>query len=124
MHDTSAAGHTLSYGKFTPAALRALSQVARDADRDLHAVTAPTLVVQSRQDNRISGAAAERAFAKLGAAEKQLVWTDGAGHVITVDFGHERVFELTADWLERHLNVQPTPSAPSERDREGSRPRP
>jgi carboxylesterase len=93
---------SLAYGVFTAGALRALYEVVRGAQRALPAVKAPTLVVQSREDNRISVASAERAFAKLGAKEKRLECISGAAHVITVDFGRERVFELLASWLEQH----------------------
>jgi esterase/lipase len=59
-------------------------------------------MIQSREDNRIAPADAQRAFDRLGAREKKLIWTTGAGHVITVDYGKERVFELLADWLDQH----------------------
>jgi carboxylesterase len=103
VHDPEAAARGLGYGVFTPAALRALHEVVADAERALHAVVTPTLVIQSREDNRIPAEDAERAFRTLGAREKQFVWVQGAAHVITVDFGRERVFELTASWLDRRL---------------------
>ena len=68
----------------------------------LPAVTVPTLMIQSRDDNRISVADAERTFASLGSREKRLEWIAGAGHVISVDYGHERVFDLTSEWLGAH----------------------
>ncbi|MGH7948856.1 MAG: alpha/beta hydrolase [Candidatus Binataceae bacterium] len=102
IHDHAAAARTLGRGLTTPAALRAFARVADRADAALQRVTAPTLVIQSREDNRISQSAAERAFAKLGAREKSFVWTEGAGHVITVDFGKDRVFALATEWLKRH----------------------
>jgi len=92
----------LAYGVFTAGALRALYETLRRASSASPRVAAPTLVVQSREDNRISVAAAERAFAKIGATEKRLEWISGASHVITVDFGREHVFELLAGWLEQH----------------------
>jgi carboxylesterase len=92
----------VAYGVFTAGALRALQKTVRRASDALPRVTAPTLVVQSREDNRISVAAAERAFAKLGAKEKRLEWISGASHVITVDYGRKHVFELLASWLETH----------------------
>jgi esterase/lipase len=39
---------------------------------------------------------------KLGAREKKLVWTEGAGHVITVDYGRERVYSEVRAWLDAH----------------------
>jgi carboxylesterase len=102
IHDVDAAARGLGHGIFTPAALRALYDLTVAAMRSLSKVRAPTLVIQSVEDNRLSRENTEAAFALLGAAEKELVWTKGAGHVITVDFGHEHVFELTADWLRKH----------------------
>lgn len=92
----------LAYGVFTAAALRALYETVRRASAAAPRVQAPTLYVQSPEDNRISVAAAERSYARLGAKEKRLEWISGASHVITVDFGRERVFDLLASWLEKH----------------------
>ena len=33
------------------------------------------------------------------ARDKKLVWTQGAGHIITVDYGRERVFNEVESWL-------------------------
>ena len=93
---------SLAYGVFSAAALRALRETVRRANAALPRVTAPTLIVQSRQDNRISVEDVERAFAKLGAREKALEWVTGAAHIITVDYGRERVFRLVLDWLLAH----------------------
>ena len=32
-------------------------------------------------------------------SRKKLVWTEGAGHIITVDYGRERVFSEVEKWL-------------------------
>jgi carboxylesterase len=93
-----------AYGVFTAAALRALRDTVRLAADALPSVVAPTLVIQSREDNRISVASAEAAFVSLGSAEKRLEWTSGAAHIITVDYGRDRVNELTVAWLDGHRN--------------------
>lgn len=105
IHDQAAAAETLGHGVLTPMALAALYEVMSATTDALPRVKAPTLVVQSREDNRIAPEVAERAFARLGAAAKRFVWTDGAGHVITVDFGREQVFELTWRWIRDHLKI-------------------
>lgn len=102
VHDPGAAAAGLGHGMLTPAALRALALTADDSQKALPAVTCPTLYIQSREDNRITQKAAQQAFERLGAPEKRLVWVEGAGHVITVDFGHERVTALAAQWLSEH----------------------
>jgi carboxylesterase len=116
IRDPAAGARALGHGILTPAALRALYDVVNDAVLALPHVTAPTLVIQSRDDNRITAESAELAFARLGAAEKKFVWTDKGAHVITVDFGYQRVFETTRDWLDAHLT--------RERDRPDSRQNP
>jgi carboxylesterase len=96
---------SLAYGVFTAGALRALRETVRRANDALPRVSAPTLIVQSREDNRIAVEDAERAFARLGAREKALEWVSGAAHIITVDYGRERVLRLVADWLLAHKPV-------------------
>lgn len=108
IHDPKAAAAALGHGILTAAALRAFRDVVDDVRTQLPRVSAPTLVIQSRQDNRISVRAAETAFQLLGSTEKRLLWTQGAGHVITVDFGFAQVFENTAEWLTRHSGTSET----------------
>jgi carboxylesterase len=108
IHDTSAATRSLGHGVLTPAILRALRQVVLATTDALPQVRSPTRVIQSREDNRISASSATEAFARLGAEDKEFVWVEGAGHVITVDHGRERVFELTSEWLESNRGARGT----------------
>lgn len=94
---------SLAYGAFTAAGLRALQQTVRRAVRASPRLRAPTLVIQSRDDNRIQVAAAEQAFARLGTSEKRLEWTTGAAHIITVDYGRDDVIASLSDWMQKHL---------------------
>ena len=94
-----------AYGYFTARVLRELARVADRASAALSTVRAPTLLLQSREDNRVAPEVAERSFALLGAADKRLEWIEGSSHVITVDFGRDRVFALTAQWLEERMQV-------------------
>jgi esterase/lipase len=93
----------LAYGVFTAGALRALRTTVRRAGLALPHVAAPTLVLQSREDNRITVAAAEGAFARLGATEKRIEWVTGAAHILTVDYGHDRVNGALVDWMLSHV---------------------
>lgn len=93
---------SLGYGVFTARALRALRTTAQRGFNALPRVTAPTIMIQSKEDNRISVADAERAFAALGAKEKRLQWITGAAHVITVDYGRDAVIASLTSWMESH----------------------
>jgi len=101
--DPDERARSLAYGVFTPRALAALRETVRRARAALPRVTVPTLVIQSRQDNRISATDAERAFRQLGTTERRLEWISGAAHVITVDYGRERVIALLTSWMRSHL---------------------
>ena len=102
IHDASERALSLGYGGTTP---ELLSQLVIASDRGksaLHRITIPTLIVQSRIDNRIMPEVALRSLDAVGAAEKRLEWVTGAGHVITVDYGRDQVAAMTAQWLDAH----------------------
>lgn len=105
IHDEVEAQRSLAYGAFAAPALRALYDTVRLARAALPAVRAPTLVVQSRADNRIAVADAQAAFDLIGAEEKRLLWLEGSGHVITVDYERERVSSAVSEWLLAHRRV-------------------
>lgn len=102
IRDPIAREKNLAYGTVTGRGLYQLLKVVRRARKALHDVSAPTLLIQSRDDPRCSPHGAEQAMNKLGAPEKKLVWTEGAGHIITVDYGHERVYSEVQTWLDAH----------------------
>jgi carboxylesterase len=104
--DPEARANSRAYGAMNVRALRELLRVASQGRASLPAIKSPTLVIQSRTDNRISGELTRQAFAELGAVDKRLEWIEGAGHVITVDYGWQRVAELTAEWLDAHGSVE------------------
>ena len=106
IHDPVEEQKSRAYGIFTPAALRALTITADRASTLLPRVIAPTVVIQSREDNRITPQACESCFETLGAREKRLVWVEGAGHIITVDRGRERVLNELAEWMDRWNRVE------------------
>jgi carboxylesterase len=92
----------LAYGVTTPRLVNELAHIVRAARAGLPQVTIPTLIVQSRFDNRIRPATAEWALDALGTTDKRLVWIDHGGHVITVDHGHEEVSSCVENWLATH----------------------
>ncbi|GAC1657753.1 MAG: alpha/beta fold hydrolase [Gemmatimonadaceae bacterium] len=100
IHDPAERNKGLAYGVYTPRLVHELTRIVDRARAILPAITAPTLLVQSRHDNRIAASVAERAFAKIGTAVKRLEWRDVGGHVITVDHGKEDLFRMVAEWVE------------------------
>jgi carboxylesterase len=101
VHDAAARSASYAYGVFPPSALRALVDTAAAGLAALGRVTAPTIVINSRQDNRIPEALAAEATATLRAPTERH-WVAGCGHVITVDYCKDTVAELVLAFLARH----------------------
>ena len=108
IHDAMEREKNLSYGKVTGRAIFELSRVVRRARRALRSVVTPTLIIQSREDPRVAPSVAEYAFKKLAASDKKILWTTGAGHIITVDYGRERLFSEAERWLASHAGRNAT----------------
>lgn len=92
----------LGYGVFTGRLVYELWRLAIQARRSLRLISAPTLLLQSRADPRVAPSVAEHAFSALGPVEKKLMWVEGGGHIITVDYGREKVFEEVKTWVMLH----------------------
>ncbi|HET9798555.1 MAG TPA: alpha/beta fold hydrolase [Gemmatimonadaceae bacterium] len=101
VRDPVAREESFAYGSFPPNAVRALVATAAAGRRALPAITVPTLVVQSREDNRIPERLASGATTTLGGPVERH-WVTGCGHVITVDYCREKVAELVLDFFARH----------------------
>ncbi|MEO8192644.1 MAG: alpha/beta fold hydrolase [Gemmatimonadales bacterium] len=92
----------LGYGVYSGRLLYELWRLAAQARSCLGKIKAPTLVLQSRADPRVAPKVAEQTLGAIGAAEKKLVWIEGGGHIITVDYGREKVLEEVRKWLDAH----------------------
>jgi carboxylesterase len=92
---------SLGYGVTPTRLLGELAEITRAAWEAAPDVKAPTLMIQSRHDNRIRAEDAQRVFDRLGARPKELVWMDHCGHVVAVDFGREQVFAMSEAWFAR-----------------------
>ena len=101
IRDDAARAISLGYGMVSAPLLHELARIADRARAALPRIVAPTLVIMSRDDNRVDPAAIERALGDLGAAQRHVVWLKGSGHVITVDREHARVLEEIVAWLDR-----------------------
>ena len=103
VHDPAAAASMIAYRLSTPRLLRELSRVVSRSAIALPAVRQPVLVIQSREDNRIPARSAQWAFDRVGSPDKTLDWVTGAGHVLTLDYGHAALERRVIDWLGERL---------------------
>lgn len=97
--DESERVKNLAYGVTTARAINQLSAMTRIARKALRSITAPTLIMQSRNDNRVSRRVAEYAYRTIPATEKRLIFVERGGHVLTVDYDRELVIEEVRAWF-------------------------
>ncbi len=67
--------------------------------RRLQRVTCPTLIIYSPGDRSIHPQSAQRTFARIGSADKELVVLDRSGHCITVDVMWQFVADKTYEFI-------------------------
>jgi len=102
--DPSERAQNLGYGVYTARLLYELGRTAANAQRVLKQITVPTLLVQSKEDPRVAPSVAEAAIRAISSEEKRLVWAKGGGHIITVDYGRDAVFDEVQKWVDAHAH--------------------
>ena len=106
LHDPEAGAKSLAYGYTSPRLLSELWKVVRHARRHLAQVRSPTLIVHSRQDNRVAAADVAAAAALIEHPVKSIQWVSGCGHVLAADYCKDTVATLVIDWFERCTSSQ------------------
>jgi carboxylesterase len=69
---------------------------------DLPEVHTPTLLMHSRHDRTVDPATMPRIYERLGAEDKQMVWLENSGHVVTVDYDRELVCAAIERFIAGH----------------------
>jgi esterase/lipase len=64
-------------------------------------VRVPALLIHSRDDDYVIRDSMEKIHAALGSTDKQMLWVEGGGHVITEEPTRETVFKAAADFIKR-----------------------
>jgi esterase/lipase len=103
LHDPEAARSMIAYGHSSRRSLEALARLCLHTTARLGFVHAPVLVIQSEEDNRLPHDQSVRAIARIGSRDKTVVWTRGAGHVVTLDRGWPDIAARTVAWLEERF---------------------
>jgi carboxylesterase len=69
--------------------------------RVLPTITVPALIIHSRGDLTLPEDHATQLFAQVGSKDKELMWVEDSGHVITRDAEREKVFAAAAAFVRR-----------------------
>jgi carboxylesterase len=99
--DLEAARDHEDYPDYPSPIIPELSKLAVEMRRALPLVNVPVLLVHSHQDGSVPPENMQHIFDHLGAADKQMLWVENSGHVITREPERQRVFEATEGFIRR-----------------------
>lgn len=78
-----------------------LLNLVDEARSDLLLITCPVLLIALRHDQVVSAKNARRILAVLRSSDTELFWVERSGHMITLDYDKELVFQRAVDFIKR-----------------------
>ena len=99
--DQEAFRQHVSYPQNPVRSIRELTRLMVVMQASLSKVTAPVLLIHSRDDTYVVKDSMQLIHDHLGSSDKQMLWVEGGGHVITEEPTRETVFKAAADFIER-----------------------
>jgi len=70
-------------------------------------VAVPVLLMHSRQDTGVDPQNMSSIYNHLGNQDKEMLWVENSGHVITREPERQRVFQAALDFIQRINENQP-----------------
>jgi carboxylesterase len=86
-----------------------LNKLLAEMRAALPQVKAPALLIHSRDDHDVWSESMPAIYRDLGSTDKQMLWIENSGHVITRDAQRETVFKAAADFVRRLENEPHAP---------------
>jgi carboxylesterase len=100
-HNPEAAKDHVDYPFFPTPAIHQLSLLLEEMRRNLASIKVPVLLVHSKNDKGVLPENAERIFETLTTSEKQLLWVEDSGHVITREPDRYKLFEASNAFIRK-----------------------
>ena len=91
--------YTVAYESTPLACVKSLLQLIRHVQRLLPQVQAPLLVMQGRREHTVRPRSALHIYEQSGSLQKELVWLEKSGHLVTLDVERELVFAQVKAFL-------------------------
>lgn len=95
----------ISYAHNPTRAISELTILLDEVRRALPSIQAPALLIHSRGDNNVPCENMLKIHAAIGSQDKQMVWLEKSGHVVTRDDEHDLVFQSVGAFIQR-VNAQ------------------
>jgi carboxylesterase len=78
-----------------------LKLVIEEMHAALPQINVPVLLIHSRNDDYVVKDSMEQIYNHLGTSDKQMLWVEGGGHVITEEPTRTTVFKAAAEFIQR-----------------------
>jgi len=91
----------IDYPHYSTRAILELKHLVDEMHDSLPKVSAPTLLMHSRQDGGVDPENMPKIYKELGCEDKSMLWFENSGHVLTRDTAREQVFEASVDFIRR-----------------------
>jgi carboxylesterase len=107
-HDPDAGKDRVAYAKYSTRAVLQLKHFLKVMRSALPSVTAPTLLIHSKCDKAANPQGIPLLSEMLGTPEanKEILWVENSGHIITKDLDHQIVFNAVHNFIQKVLNSQ------------------
>jgi carboxylesterase len=102
IHDPRANRLQPSYPVYPTFAMESLLQFLGVLRGELSAVTVPTLLIHSRNDQAAPPSNMPYIYEHIASQDKAMVWIENSGHVLTVDYQKATVFEQVYQFIQAH----------------------
>lgn len=96
----------ISYPKYPTRSIVELKELISVMHRSLADVRIPVLLMQSRKDRTVDEKAIQAIYDRLGSMDKEVLWVENSGHVITREPDKETVFKTAKIFIERTIQNQ------------------
>ena len=103
-HNPAAGLDHVDYPYYPTLAVAELNDLLAEMRAALPSVKVPTLLVHSHQDTGVAPENMGRVYADLGSADKQMLWVEDSGHVVTREPERQRIFEAAHQFIQRLIS--------------------
>jgi carboxylesterase len=101
--DPAMRAQRVAYPTYPTRAITQFRTVIRLAAQALPQITAPALVVHSRADETIPPENLPYIYEHLGSADKEMLWLEHSGHVITEEAERQQLFDHIQAFIRAHV---------------------
>ena len=100
-HDPTVAEWHVDYDRQPMRCAISLLAFMRHLDEDLPEIEAPLLLMHSRADTQVPPRNTPYIYERVSSTDKEMVWLENSGHVITEDLDKDEVFRRAWEFVQR-----------------------